>query len=528
MAGKCLSSSKLCTVHLQAYRSRLLFSIATGSSPGRSSFSTTPSLRDSKKDGNDADQKDDTSQAKAEEEGAMTRRLTDMMEQAQDEGGSSAQKNIEAAEFSEELKQKLEERIAASAFKSQNAAAFSLKDMPSSAGQGTQDIAAASPWSGTESLHDSALRMLDDASKPIRVPYKIPKPPPIIRTPVAEPKKSTGERLASARDRTSTYALSQDSSMSDKERESLRKELRDRFTPGARPMPATLQGLNSLANEKIEQAMVRGKFNGISRGKGKFVERDSNADNPYLNTTEYFMNRLIQKQEIVPPWIEKQQELSREKERFRSQLRVAWRRHAARSIASKGGSLRSQMRRAEAHAAAEERLSGNGSSTTHPSKSSTEQESQNDSSTSTNDHPSSQPSTSDPELILPPFRDPAYLSTESSYHNHAIKNLNSLARTYNLMAPRSAQMPYLNLNRELASCFADVAPTVAAEIHRRATERATPKPLERKTASNTGFISTLGTKQSVRVYDEDLDKGYGFKQFWKDVFGRKSDGKEAG
>lgn len=366
--------------------------------------------------------------------------------------------------------------------------------------------------------------MLDDASKPIKVPYKIPKPvgPPIIRQPASEPKKSPGERISSARDRTSTYNLSQDNSMSEKERESLRKELRDRFTPGARPMPASVHGFNSLANEKIEEAMARGQFNGISRGKGKFVERDKNADSPYLNTTEYFMNRIIQKQDIVPPWIEKQQDLSREIDRFRSQLRVAWRRHAARSIASKGGSLQTQIRRAQAHAVAEKRLASNSSSSSHhpPSEQLPEQQQQKPQSTDNT------PTDTQPLPNLPPFRDHSYLSLEGNYHNLAIKNLNSLTRTYNLMAPRSAQRPYLSLDRELASCFADVAPTVASEIERRATEKATPKPVERKPASP-GFINTLGTKQSVKVYDEDSDKGYGFKEFWKDIFGKKT-GQEAG
>lgn len=364
--------------------------------------------------------------------------------------------------------------------------------------------------------------MLDDASKPIRVPYKIPKPvgQPVIRQPASEPKKSPGERLAGARDRTSTYSLSQDSSMSEKERENLRKELRDRFTPGARPMPVSVHGFNSLANEKIEEAMSRGQFNGISRGKGKFTERDKNADSPYLNTTEYFMNRIIQKQDIVPPWIEKQQDVAREIDRFRSQLRVTWRRHAARSIASKGGSLQSQIRRAQAHAVAEGRLDGN--SPSQPSAPPPEQKPQsNDPSTLPNDQ-----QTPEPLPNLPPFRDPSYLSLEHNYHNLAIKNLNSLTRTYNLMAPRSAQKPYLNLDRELAFCFADVAPTVASEIERRATEKASPKRAERKPASP-GFIGTLGTKQSVKVYDEDSNKGYGFKQFWKDLFGRKSE-QEAG
>ena len=65
------------------------------------------------------------------------------------------------------------------------------------------------------------------------------------------------------------------------------------------------------------------------------------------------MNKIIQKQDIVPPWIEKQQELVKAANVFRSRLRADWKRHAARVIASKGGSLESQVRRAEVYAAAE-------------------------------------------------------------------------------------------------------------------------------------------------------------------------------
>lgn len=133
MAGPCISPSKLCATHIQAYRSRLLHSIATGSTTAytsRSPFSTIPSLRDSQKEKNDADQKHEAPEATPEEEGAMTRRLAAMTEQAQEEGGSSAQKNLQGVEFSEELKKKLEERITASSFKSEHATAFALKDMP--------------------------------------------------------------------------------------------------------------------------------------------------------------------------------------------------------------------------------------------------------------------------------------------------------------------------------------------------------------------------------------------------------------
>lgn len=65
------------------------------------------------------------------------------------------------------------------------------------------------------------------------------------------------------------------------------------------------------------------------------------------------MNKMIQRQDIVPPWIEKQQELVKAARVFRQRLRNDWKRQAARTIASKGGSLREQMRTAELYALAE-------------------------------------------------------------------------------------------------------------------------------------------------------------------------------
>jgi hypothetical protein len=53
-----------------------------------------------------------------------------MAEEAYLEGGRSARKNMQEAGFSDELKAKLEERIASSSFKSDNAAVFSIADMP--------------------------------------------------------------------------------------------------------------------------------------------------------------------------------------------------------------------------------------------------------------------------------------------------------------------------------------------------------------------------------------------------------------
>ncbi|KAE8146155.1 hypothetical protein BDV25DRAFT_55425 [Aspergillus avenaceus] len=482
--------------------------------------------------GSKADESDETTRSQNEhkEEGAMVRRLSEMTEQAMLEGGRSARKNMEHAGFSEDLKKQLEERIADSAFRSDHAAAHAIADMPASAGQGTKDIAAAEPWTGSENLHDVTLRMLDSSSKPMRAPYKIPQPNPVDMRIPPKPTKSPGVRIAEAKERTSTYAMSQSPGLSDDEREAFRKEMRERFTSGARPMPVTVQGLSSLANERIEDAMARGQFNRIKRGKGVNVHTDHNANSAFIDTTEYFMNKMIQKQELVPPWIEKQQELVREVSRFRQRLRTEWRRHAARLIASEGGSLEAQMRRSQAYAAAEARLVEKAEieqsfretigTPSPPGLSETEvPETAASAAKEAEQLASSEAEGQDPLPYVSPLRDPQYLSTERSYYELAVKELNTLTRSYNLQAPPVAQKPYLNLERELSTCYADVAPTLAEEIKRRATEKSNrPQSVGSKAP---GIMESLGTSSTTWVYDEDSTRGYGFKEFWRDLFSKK-------
>ncbi|KAJ5897387.1 hypothetical protein N7504_007675 [Penicillium tannophilum] len=484
-----------------------------------SSASTQTKSHDDAEDTKDGEQ----------EKGAMARRLSQMAEDALLEGGSSARRNIEHAGFSEELKQQLEERVKAASFRSENPIAHSILDMPASAGQGTREAAAAPAWTGTESLQDSALRMLDDASKPIRTPYKIPRP--INLQPAPKPKLSPGVRIARAKEKTSNYALSQGPGLTEEEREIIRSEMREKLSPGAMSMPISVQGLSSLANERIEDAIRRGQFEKIRRGKGVNTETDHNANSAFIDTTEYFMNKIIQKQDIVPPWIEKQQELAMEVRRFRQRIRADWRRHASRLIASQGGSLEAQMQRARAYAAAELRLSEKAkleaalrdSSAANPDENVVSEIASDGRIVSKVDAvdlaAESNPSGKEELPHLPPLRDPEYMGNERSYHELAVKQLNAVTRSYNLQAPRSAQKPYTNLDRELKSCFADVAPQLAEEIRRRATERArgSSSPV-RATASAFG---SLGPGPSVRVYEEDKNKAYGWKEMWRDLFSKE-------
>ena len=450
--------------------------------------------------------------------------------------------------------------------------------------------------------------MLDDSHKQLRTSARPPRIPPKVNLrPKPKVKATSADRLVNARDKTSIYAFSQQQDMTEEEREKLRKEMKERFTPGARPMPTSLQGLASLANERIEDAIARGQFKNITRGKGVNTERDHNANSPFLDTTEYFMNKIIQKQEIVPPWIEKQQELLKMTNSFRSRLRNDWRRHAARMISSTGGSVDEQIRRAKAYARAEEIVNPRQDKASHKAISSdgslvsitveekiaagvvqeikqelqdegidvdikVERTSSDSSSgttttitpqpTSTSPTPQSPSAPSETTLIpsseqpppapsepaspaspsanttnpsvLPmpyPFRDETWLRTESGYHTLAIAELNSYTRSYNLMAPKIAQKPYFTLDRELKRCYADVAPTVAEEILARA--RA-PKHVVGLAREREGILERVVGEERVwkghegRIRDEDSGRGYGWKEFWRDIWkSGKREGKVA-
>ncbi|KAK0863140.1 hypothetical protein LTR87_016333 [Friedmanniomyces endolithicus] len=502
---------------------------------------------------------DDSSSGGAERERrALSRRLEQMSEESLETGGRSAIKAVEEAGFGEDLKRQLEEKIASATFRSENANAFAQAGLPSSAGKFARETAAAQVWTGTESVADASLRMLNDAHKPLRLPPRQPgvRLPTRVDTGRSGGRGGTGVRLATARDKTSVYATSKDPSLSENERKRLRAELKARFQSGARQVPATVQGLASLANERIEDAIARGQFKNLPRGKE--IVRDYNASNPFLDTTEYFMNKMIQKQEIVPPWIEKQQELVATATRFRSRLRADWRRHVSRSIASRGGSLEGQMRLADEYAFAE--------SETNPHMKKVEQVNAVDNggqltqitlsgelkpSYAANEAPDTEieilEQTFDdngnlkpPEAVLkvtteqaelspipetprkptvPPFRDPQWEQTETSYLKTALNNLNSLTRSYNLMAPELAKKPYFSLERELRTCFADVAPTVAAKIRERALAPKI-KGVEVIGHRPGGVLDRFSMDGPAHVFDE-VRPQYGFRQFWRDLFASK-------
>jgi Domain of unknown function (DUF1992) len=375
------------------------------------------------------------------DDGAMARRLSEMTESALETGGKSARRAVEEAHFDESLRQRLQDRIASASLRSEHPSAFARVEAPPEARKDALEIAGAA-WSGTETVEETSRRMLESSRK--RAPSV-----PVRSLPARVRNASPGTRIENAVGQSAAYAALKESGMSAEEKEQFLKEQRERFQPGARDIPSTLSGLASLANERIEEAIARGQFKNLPRGRPQEV--DHNSSSPFIDTTEYLMNKMIKRQDIVPPWIEKQKELSTAARRFRTRLRSDWKRHAARVIASHGGSLSQQMRRAEEFAAAEPSLTPKANAPGHMTPSL-----------------QAETPTTKRNLSSAVFRDSAWETAERAFHELSIKSLNSLTRTYNLMAPPAAQRPYYSLQRELKTCYADVAPLVGEEIRQRA------------------------------------------------------------
>jgi hypothetical protein len=129
------------------------------------------------------------------------------------------------------------------------------------------------------------------------------------------------------------------------------------------------------------------------------------------------------------------------------------------------------------------------------------------------------PALETPRAHLPaPFRIPTWEAAELSYLKLAITNLNSLTRSYNLMAPELAKKPYFSLERELKSCYADAAPQLAGEIKERATRPV--KELVEKIGHTPGSVLDRFAGERVNVYDSKKPL-YGWKEFWNDLWEKR-------
>ncbi|RUS13886.1 hypothetical protein BC937DRAFT_94631 [Endogone sp. FLAS-F59071] len=228
----------------------------------------------------------------------------------------------------------------------------------------THPTTASEPWTGDERVEDTILRMLiDKYNKPLRVEgaaiRAIPKPAPdhprfvldqlVTRKPVAESLNGSEEEVSSAvkareraarartrlqdrvtgaRDKALDYKLKKDWPAPAAAAATMTTNLGSATTvpiTDGEITPQMIMQHRRLVDVRIEAARARGDFDNLS-GRGKPLPYDHHAQNPFLDSSEYLMNRLVQRQGGVPPWIEMQGEVDREVEIFRRALGDGWKR----------------------------------------------------------------------------------------------------------------------------------------------------------------------------------------------------------
>jgi len=229
-------------------------STARASQPTPSSDPNNSPQKTSSEDATLTSQKTDSSPDK--EKGALYRRLEQATEDALTSGGRAGWRAVEDAGFSEELKAKLYDKVAAA--KLNSVEGVGGVNIAPGAGAGTRLHADGKHWTGEESHEDAALRMLDDSKRKLPPELRgrsVVAPPTLGR--VGGGQVGKVKRAAAARELASSYRI-EGKGLTEGEREEFLRELRERFQPGARALPNTISGLASLANERYVAMPGRG------------------------------------------------------------------------------------------------------------------------------------------------------------------------------------------------------------------------------------------------------------------------------
>lgn len=193
------------------------------------------------------------------------------------------------------------------------------------------------PWDGQESVADSVLRMImDKYNKPLRVEgaarRHLPQPQvhpsqvqglynnddkqetssgekAVLRDKLNRSRKQ--KRIMSARDAAFDYSMERKYPSTQHEKEKKEEQEQER--------PRSIAEIGLLAEERIREAKAKGYFDNLA-GRGKPIPVDIHESNPFVDRTEYFLNRIVQRQGAAPPWIMMQQQVDTEITQLRTSL----------------------------------------------------------------------------------------------------------------------------------------------------------------------------------------------------------------
>ncbi|KAI4517453.1 hypothetical protein K525DRAFT_243364 [Schizophyllum commune Loenen D] len=230
---------------------------------------------------------------------------------------------------------------------------------------------------------------------------------------------------------------------------------------GARPNPVSVKGWTSLVEDRIERARQKGLFNNV-KGRGQPIKQQSEESNPFIGKEEFLMNRILQRNEASPPWVEVQGELESAVRAWRLMLRQAWTRRALRNL-----------------------------NTEHP--------------------PQTLRSITAEQVRA--LRDPAWEARERAYHDVALGEVNALVRKYNGLAPYPVRRPYYMLHVELErvyeGCVDDVMEGLAERYGKGSTlPRGASEGEDGERGGGEGDGSVMGLGELLRSWVQRLTGGW--------------------
>lgn len=333
------------------------------------------------------------------------------------------------------------------------------------------DTITKSPWKGTESTADVHNRMLLDLlppAKPINGHNRIMSPP---RDPKA--------RVAAARESSIDYKTGTYKEEDDNFRELYKERLMgpSMFVNSNSPT-ATMGMAQTMADVRINATINRktGQFDSPDmssvRGKPLNPEHLANATD-----SNYFVNQILNKQEVLPPWIENQQLLEKDIKRFRSGLDDLWTKHVFSKLNPGSNSKLDVLARAKPIAAA-------------------------------------------------PY-DQEFATSNSSYVNEKVKHINDAIRSYNLMCPsphlhKFKLLPEQELRNLFQRAMQNLEQSVELWYEREARAREVRERMNNSRSmfllfNNSPAVSSTGTSTSTTATTRANEQPNQPLHFWKSI-----------
>ncbi|EPQ27800.1 uncharacterized protein PFL1_04545 [Pseudozyma flocculosa PF-1] len=220
------------------------------------------------------------------------------------------------------------------------------------------------------------------------------------------------------------------------------------------------RGWASVVEERIRAAQDAGLFK-TNKLRGKPMERDIQERNPFLNSEEFFMNRIVKRQGAAPPWVELNAELEDEVGKFRYRLVEQWCRRAVRMVIS-SGSMRSGLEALDHSQAPPPAASSSGAAAPAVSPFGKERD------TAPPLYSFIPPARTEGEQrtldLAARYRDPEWLERERAYHAHEIQRLNEIVRRHNHLAPFHARKGLMSVDREIGDLYERARPELVRRL----------------------------------------------------------------